>query len=71
MVLQEAAKRAELLTTEEVAALLKVSPATLVDWRHDLKGPRWYKMAREVRYKLEDLLEWERQALVPVESKAL
>jgi excisionase family DNA binding protein len=63
-------KTGELLTTEEVAALLKVAPATLVDWRHDQRGPRYYKMGREVRYKIEDVLDWERQALIPVEPKA-
>ena len=71
MVTQEAAQKAELLTTEEVAALLKIAPATLVDWRHDQRGPRYYKMGREVRYKLVDVVEWEQQALEPVEPKAL
>lgn len=66
-----AIRTGELLTTEEVAALLKVAPATLVDWRHDQRGPRYYKMNREVRYKIEDVLEWQRQTLVPVDPKAL
>ena len=64
------AKKAELLTTGEVAALIKVSPATLVDWRHEQKGPRYYKMGREVRYKLSDIIKWEDQALEPVDPKA-
>jgi predicted DNA-binding transcriptional regulator AlpA len=71
MIIQETAQQAELLRTEDVAALLKVAPATLVDWRHDQKGPRYYKMGREIRYKLSDLIEWERQALQPVEPKVL
>lgn len=70
MISQEV-KKAELLTTEEVAALIKVSPATLVDWRHEQKGPRYYKMGREVRYKLSDIIKWEEQALELVEPKAL
>lgn len=71
MITQEAAQKAELLTNEEVAALLKIAPATLVDWRHDQRGPRYYKMGREVRYKLVDVVEWEQQALEPVEPKTL
>ena len=70
MITQEAQK-AELLTTEEVAALLKIAPATLVDWRHNQRGPKYYKMGREVRYKLDDVFEWQQQALVLVEPKAL
>ena len=62
---------AQLLTTDEVAELLRIAPATLVDWRHNQKGLRCYKMGREVRYKLADVLEWEQQALIPVEPKAL
>ena len=71
MIIQETAQSAELLTNDEVAALLKISPATLVDWRHNLRGPRFYKMGREVRYRLNDVIEWEQQALEPVEPKSL
>jgi len=71
MITQGAAQKAELLTTDEVAALLKIAPATLVDWRHDQRGPRYYKMGREIRYKLADVIEWEQQALEPVEPKSL
>ncbi len=71
MVMQETAQKAELLTTDEVAALLKIAPATLVDWRHNQKGPKYYKMGREVRYKLPDVIEWENRALEPVEPKIL
>jgi predicted DNA-binding transcriptional regulator AlpA len=71
MIIQETAEQAELLRTEDVAALLKIAPATLVDWRHDQRGPRYYKMGREIRYKLNDIVEWERQALQPVEPKVL
>lgn len=67
----EEPREVELFTTDDVAVLLKIAPATLVDWRHDQKGPKYYKMGREVRYKLPDIVEWERQALEPVEPKAL
>lgn len=68
---QESASLAELLTNDEVSALLKITPATLVDWRHDQRGPCYYKMGREVRYRLSDVLEWEQQALEPVEPTAI
>jgi len=62
---------AQLLTTREVASLLKVAPATLVDWRHSRQGPKYYKMGREIRYKLTDIAEWEEKALVLVEPMEL
>jgi len=62
---------AQLLTTEDVADLLGVKPATLVDWRHELRGPTWVKMNRLVRYRLSDILRWQKQALEVVEPTAL
>jgi len=57
----------ELLTTKEAAALIKVAPATLVDWRHDRKGPKYFKLnGRMVRYRLSDILAWLDQVLEPV-----
>lgn len=64
-------KNAELLTTKEVAALLKVAPATLVDWRHKQRGPLYYRMKREIRYKLVDILQWQQQILEPAKLKSL
>lgn len=47
----------ELLTPEEAASLLKVSPATLKQWRHDKKGPQavrlGYRTVRYPRYRIE------------------
>lgn len=47
----------ELLTPEEAANLLKVSPATLKQWRHEKKGPRavrlGYRTVRYPRYRLD------------------
>ena len=61
-------QEAQLLTTEEVAGLLRVSPKTLVDWRHDGKGPTYHKFGRMVRYRLSDVIVWPGQAFVPVEA---
>ena len=60
-------KHAELLTTEEVAQLLKVAPATLVDWRHNQAGPPYHKKDRIVRYWRHEVLEWIGQAFTRVE----
>lgn len=60
-------REAQLLTTSNVAKLLCVAPATLVDWRQDGKGPVYYKMGQQVRYKTVDVLKWQEQALTPVE----
>jgi len=47
----------ELLTPEEAASLLKVSPATLKQWRHEKKGPHavrlGYRTIRYPRYRIE------------------
>ena len=62
----------ELMTTEEVAALLKVAPATLSDWRHDRKGPQYYKInGRMIRYKLSEVLAWLEQSLESVKPDRL
>lgn len=49
----------ELMTSAEVAAVLKVSPATLCRWRKKGSGPRvlWLS-ARVPRYAWEDVRRW-------------
>ena len=64
-------EQGQLMTTEQVGELLGLKPATLVDWRHDGKGPRWYKMGRLTRYKLSDVLKWQDQVLVAMEPTSL
>lgn len=49
----------ELLTTEQVAALLNLAPVTLAGWRSSGAGPPWLKLARRVvRYRRSDLEAW-------------
>ncbi len=46
----------DLLTAEEVAALLAVSTRTLANWRVLRKGPRWIRLGeRCIRYSRADL----------------
>jgi len=49
----------ELLTTEEVAAWLKVAPSTVCRWRLAGKGPRVVWLAPTLpRYRRTDLTTW-------------
>lgn len=43
------------LSTEKLAGRLSVSPATLVKWRWEGKGPRFVKLGRRVVYRLSDV----------------
>jgi hypothetical protein len=49
----------ELLTTAEVAALLKVDSSTVCRWRTSGQGPRVTWLSPSIpRYQRTDLLEW-------------
>lgn len=52
------------LTDVEVATRLGVSRFTVRSWRLKGLGPRFLKMGRAVRYRPEDVDDYERQALV-------
>lgn len=43
------------LTAKEVAAILGVSPATMVVWRGRGEGPGWYQIGGRYRYPQRDL----------------
>jgi Helix-turn-helix domain len=46
------------LTTVEVADLARTSPETVRFWRHVGKGPKSFKVGREVLYAVEDVERW-------------
>lgn len=48
----------QLLEPREVATYYRVPEATLSQWRYLNKGPRWSKVGRHVRYRLEDVEAW-------------
>jgi excisionase family DNA binding protein len=48
----------KLLSTEEAAGFLNCQPQTLNRWRHEGKGPRYFKVGRLVRYSENQLKEW-------------
>ena len=58
------------LTDVEVAARLGVSRFTVRSWRLKGTGPRFLKMGRAVRYRPQDVDEYERQALVDTQIES-
>jgi excisionase family DNA binding protein len=61
----------DLMTTREVAELLRVPESTVRFWRHARTGPAAVKFGRSVRYAREDVLKFvdqAREASLPVAS---
>ena len=56
------------LTDIEVATRLGVSRFTVRSWRLKGVGPRFLKMGRAVRYRPQDVDDYERQALVETQA---
>jgi len=55
-----------MLSETEVAERHEIAQSTLRSWRTQRKGPRYYKVGRTVRYRIEDLDAF--FAGVPVET---
>ncbi|WP_280390716.1 helix-turn-helix domain-containing protein [Nocardia brasiliensis] len=51
------------LSTEEVAQRLKVPIKTLAVWASGCRGPRFARIGRFRRYRLNDLVAWEAEQL--------
>ncbi|TFB69113.1 DNA-binding protein [Cryobacterium glaciale] len=49
---------AEIMTGQQVADLLQVSPRTLEEWRQTRTGPPYRRMGRHVRYMRREVLAW-------------
>lgn len=47
-----------LLSSDETAPAIGVTPATLRVWRCQGKGPRYFKIGNLVRYSLDDINAW-------------
>jgi len=43
---------------KEVARILNISPKTVQKWRREGEGPRFCKLGRMVRYKIDDFEDW-------------
>ena len=48
----------QIMTGQQVAELLQVSPRTLEEWRQTRSGPPWRRMGRHVRYLRREVLAW-------------
>jgi hypothetical protein len=48
----------QIMTGQQVADLLQVSPRTLEEWRQTCTGPPWRRMGRHVRYLRREVLGW-------------
>jgi hypothetical protein len=53
-------------TETEAATFLKVKPQTLALWRHKSIGPRFIKVGKCVRYRMDDLLTYLDQRTVNI-----
>jgi hypothetical protein len=57
----------DLLTNEQAAGFLRISPETLLTWRCRQRGPAYYKIGRFAYYRVADLKAWrEAQRREPV-----
>jgi DNA-binding transcriptional MerR regulator len=50
---------AVILTTKQLAERWGITERTLRLWRAARYGPKWMKMGKAVRYRLEDVQRWE------------
>lgn len=53
-----AAGAAPYMSTEEFAALVHTSPATIRYWRHVGKGPKAFRLGRRALYDRAEVLAW-------------
>jgi excisionase family DNA binding protein len=49
---------ADLLTTDEVAEMLRTSPSTVRQWRHAGTGPQGVKVGKRVLYRADEVTRW-------------
>ena len=47
-----------IMTGEQVAELLQVSPRTIEEWRQTISGPPFRRVGRHVRYLRPEVLAW-------------
>jgi len=57
-------EKKRVLTSEEAAHFLGYSPTTLRNWRLYKRGPKYIKDGHSVRYRVQDLREWEEERVI-------
>ncbi|WP_147164031.1 helix-turn-helix transcriptional regulator [Pararhodospirillum oryzae] len=48
-----------MITTDQLAARLGVTTRTVMRWRVERFGPPYLRLGRSIRYRLDDILQWE------------
>ncbi|WP_308465066.1 helix-turn-helix transcriptional regulator [Rathayibacter soli] len=48
----------QIMTGEQVALLLQVSPRTIEEWRQSKSGPPYRRMGKHVRYLRGEVIAW-------------
>lgn len=51
------------VSQQTAAEILEITPRTLAKWRRDGTGPRFFRIGIRPRYRLIDLIEWQRSRL--------
>ena len=64
-------KGTKLFTTEEIAAIFGLSNGYLRNLRHQKAGPKYLKIGKMVRYRIEDVQDWLDKVAVVMEPKRL
>lgn len=59
-----------LMTQEQVAAALDVTPHTLMVWRNSGQGPDFVKTGKIILYRKNDVLDWLERQVVPTTRTA-
>jgi hypothetical protein len=49
------------LTSQQLAGQLKVTPQTLLNWRHREQGPPYYRIVNRIVYYQHEVDEWRAQ----------
>jgi excisionase family DNA binding protein len=58
MITSETPRLPKLLTTEEAANYLNLSPRSLIRWRVERRGPPAVRVGRKIMYRARDLESW-------------
>ena len=48
----------DLLTSDELAEILRLRPTTLANWRSASRGPAYFRIEGTVRYRISDVEKW-------------
>jgi hypothetical protein len=56
----EGADGDRLMTPDEVADLIRITPSQLAQWRYEGNGPTFVKIGRAVRYRRDDVMAYVR-----------